>query len=350
MMPRTVVSLLVILLAASPTMVLAASPAPAAKPASAAKYNLKFLNIFPVASPSAKAEQHPFVNRVRELSGGRINIKMYSPGELAQPKEFPEMVRDRVADMAYIYMPYHSDIFPIFEAFSLPFMFKTYEQAFRLTRDIFGSTPQLTAPLKSYKLHPLWFTDGASQIIQTKKPIRAVADIKGLKLRTAGGMANIIVSSMGATPVALMVGDAYLSLQSGVVDGTFTAGLFQEMYKWYEVAPNFLVPSSLLMTPLGVIVINTDLWASLSKEDQNILQKAALEQEEIVMKRWTRDYWDVLERMKGKGGAVVMLSDTETQKFAEVTKAAYATYYKNNPGTEALIKRMQDWVAAHPAK
>lgn len=252
--------------------------------------------------------------------------------------------------MAYAYMAYSSDIFPIFEVFSLPFLFKTYQQAVSTTRQFFTTAPELIAPLDKYNLTPLMYTDGASQIIQTKKPVNSLADLKGLKLRTAGGMANTVVESLGAVPVALMVGDAYSSIQSGVVDGTYTAGLFQEMYKWYEVAPNFLVPTSLIQTPLGVFIINQKLWKSMSKEDQDIINKAAVEQENIVIDRWTKDYLGVMDRMKTKGCTVRILTDAETQEFSKATQPAYDKFLKQNPTADVLLKKIQDWLAAHPAK
>ncbi|KPJ65034.1 hypothetical protein AMJ44_11330 [candidate division WOR-1 bacterium DG_54_3] len=311
-------------------------------------YNLKFLDIYPLASPASKTQKQFFCERVTQLSGGRIKIKIYPIGTLADTPEYPEMVRDGTADIAYLFNAYYADRFPLAEVWSLPFLVDSYRQAVDMSRELFKTVPGLRDPLDRYNLKPLWYTNGHTALIQTKKPVKTLNDMKGLKLVTAGGLRNRTVKSLGAVPLTVPPGDTYSALQSGVGDGLYMAAFFQELHKFYEVAPYFLNTPKIIIAPLAMTVINKKLWNSMSKEDQEIIQRAALEEECVSFLEYEKEDAEVLDRMKAKGCTINMMSNTEMAKFKESTKMVHSEWINANPGGSEVIKRVEAWKSAHP--
>lgn len=311
-------------------------------------YNLKFLDIYPLASPASKTQKQYFCERVAQLSGGRIKIKIYPIGTLADTPEYPEMVRDGTADIAYLFNAYYADRFPLAEVWSLPFLVESYRQGVDMSRDLFETVAGLREPLDRHNLQPLWYTNGHTAMIQTKKPITTVAELKGLKIVSAGGLRNLTVQSLGAVPLTIPPGDTYSALQSGIGDGLYMAAFFQELHKYYEVARCFLVTPKPIIAPLAMAVINKKLWNSMSKEDQEILKRAALEEECVSFLEYERADFEVLERMKAKGCTVNVISKAEMAKFEEATKKVHSEWTKTQPGGSEIIKHVEAWKSTRP--
>jgi len=313
-------------------------------------YNIKFAIIYPTDSPSAKAEHGHFIDRVAELSNGRILVKMYGPGTLGTPPEYPQLVRDGIADMALLFNPYYGDINPLAEAISLPFVAKTYAQAVQVTRQLYETAPGIKAFLDEYNMEGLWYCAGSSPTFQLIKPAKSLEEIKGLKLRTSGGTFTYLVKAWGIVPVYMPPGDVYPALRAGVVDGGFNPLFYQMLFKWYEVAPHFIIPSHVISTPASAIVMNIGVWNKMSKADKDIMIKAGLEQEAITVDKWTKEYRSLPELMKKKGCTIVWMSESETEELVKLSESAVQAWIKDNSGGKAIIDRIKGIVEKLPAK
>jgi len=116
------------------------------------------------------------------------------------------------------------------------------------------------------------FTHGPGQMF-TKKPIKALADFKGLKIRSGGGASELVVTALGGTPFFKPAGESYELLKSGVADGIFFPVESIVSFKLETVLGQAtLFPGGIYSSAFGFFM-NQDKWSKLSKQDQDIIEK-----------------------------------------------------------------------------
>jgi TRAP-type mannitol/chloroaromatic compound transport system substrate-binding protein len=119
------------------------------------------------------------------------------------------------------------------------------------------------------------FIRTAEVFLHSRKPVRTLEDLQGLKLRTAGAWVEIS-QGMGAAPVTIPGGDTYTALERGTIDATEWGTL------WENVSPGFhrvtkyvIIPGVHQPTAPFELVINQNTWGELSERDQQIIRDAA---------------------------------------------------------------------------
>jgi TRAP-type transport system periplasmic protein len=115
---------------------------------------------------------------------------------------------------------------------------------------------------------------GFRNITNNVRPVVTPADLEGLKLRTPGSKTRILAFEMlGATPVTMNIGELYLALQQGTVDGQENPLANIKAFSWHEVQ-KYLSLSSHVYTPV-TLVMNGQRWDSLSDEQKAAVESAA---------------------------------------------------------------------------
>jgi TRAP-type C4-dicarboxylate transport system substrate-binding protein len=116
------------------------------------------------------------------------------------------------------------------------------------------------------------FTHGPGQMF-TKKPIKTLADFKGLKIRSGGGASELVVTALGGTPFFKPAGESFELLKSGVADGIFFPVESIVSFKLETVlAQATLFPGGIYSSAFGFFM-NQDKWNKLSKQDQAAVDK-----------------------------------------------------------------------------
>jgi TRAP-type mannitol/chloroaromatic compound transport system substrate-binding protein len=119
------------------------------------------------------------------------------------------------------------------------------------------------------------FIRTAEVFLHSRKPVRTLEDLKGLKLRTAGAWLDIS-RSMGAAPVTTPGGEVYTALERGAIDATEWGTLWENISPgFHRVTKYVIIPGIHQPTAPFELVINKDAWAELSAEDQQIVRDAA---------------------------------------------------------------------------
>lgn len=325
----------------------AAKPdAPAAAPASTKTYNWKWLVINPIGSVGDVNEAEPFIKRVSELSNGRIKITKHPPGQVAGTREYLDMVAKGAVEMATLPLGSFADRMPLATVTGLPYLFKDYQTSFQVTRELHEQVPELQAYWKRFDQVPLLWVAGHGTTVQTTKPIGAISDLKGLKIRSVGGGTDYMIKGWGAVPVVMGAGDVYQALQTGVVDGAAVAITTQEGFRWYEIAPHFLRARVLLLAPPTAHTISAKLLYGLPQADRDIVLRAAKDAQEQILQWYTREYEDSAKRMEAKGLTVKVLSEAQTQELLATSEQVWAVWAKDYPGGSALLKDTRDRLAA----
>jgi len=287
------------------------------------------------------AVDKPFAENLAKLSDGRINLKIHPIGVLGTPFEYLKMVQTGTVEFAIINPGFYADRLPLLTAFELAFVYDSPSHGASLFRHFIVDkpAPELQAYMQRYNIHPSYFWGGEHGAIQTVKPVRSIADLKGLKLRTMGGAQNYLAEAWGAVPIAMTPADVYPALQSGVLDGVTMGNFtFQEGFRWYEIANNFLVPTVVYSGASGGTYMNLDLWNSLPKEIQGIVTQASLETEKFGTAMMDKVLEEVIERMKAQGCSVIWMTEEQTEELRAISIPARDRWLKDHPEGKVLLE------------
>jgi TRAP-type C4-dicarboxylate transport system substrate-binding protein len=135
------------------------------------------------------------------------------------------------------------------------------------------------------------FTHGPGQIF-TKKPIARFEDLKGLKFRTAGGVAERVATAIGASPFVKPASESYELLSAGVADGVFFSLDAIPSFKLETVlGQGTLFPGGIYNAAFGFLM-NEEKWNKISKQDQVIIEKLGGEH----VARTAGKSWDDVDR------------------------------------------------------
>jgi TRAP-type transport system periplasmic protein len=188
---------------------------------------LKVHHFLPAGSYAQQKFIQPWCDKIAKESAGRMKCQIYPSMQLGgTPPQLVEQVKDGVADIVWTLPGYTAGRFPLTEVFELPFMMQSPEATSKALWDYV----QLYA-LSEYKgVHLIaMHVHGDGVFHMREKPIRTVADLKGLKVRAPTRQTNRLLAALGATPVAMPVPQVSEALSKGVIDGALVP---------YEVVPS----------------------------------------------------------------------------------------------------------------
>ena len=242
--------------------------APAPAPAPAAKvFNWKMYQIYGVGNPSALVFEE-WTELLRKSSDGRLDIKVYYPGELPfKPAQAYEITRDRAVDVA-LASSATSVTVPVAGLLNVPFLTRDAGDLQRGYETWLGS---LQPSFDKYNVIPLGVQSYAMQQVFSNKPIKSFADLKGMKIRVnTVELTDLCEKVFSADPVQIATAEVYQSLQRGTVDGVITAMVLCVDAKLNEALDYALYPST--VSGIGnAFIINQDAFNELPEDLQQLL-------------------------------------------------------------------------------
>lgn len=253
---------------------------------------------------------------VEQASNGRIKLRML-PKPVANPAGHYDAVRDGLVDVTYTVQGYTPGRFPLANLAEFPFLGDNAEANSVAFQRIASRYPQILDEYKGVKVLAV-FMHGPGAVYNTKRPIKSLADLQGLKWRTGGGMVNDIGKALGANVTLKPSTESYELLSTGVMDGVFfppesiTAFKLDKLVKYATEFPGGLYNTAFLF------LMNKDKYDKLSREDKAVIDKFSGE----YIARMEGRGWDRVDRearavMQANGVAV-------TQADAAFVKAVQA--------------------------
>jgi tripartite ATP-independent transporter DctP family solute receptor len=286
---------------------------------------------------------------VKERTQGRINIKLYPGVSLIQGDQTREFsaLRQGVIDMAVGSTINWSPQVKELNLFSLPFLMPDYAAVDALTQGAVGQ--DIFARLDKAGVVPLaWGENGYREVTNSKRPIKAPADLKGMKIRVVGSpIFADMFTAMGANPTQMSWADAQPALASGAVDGQENPLFLFTVLKMHTVGQKYVTTWGYMADPL-IFVVNKEIWASWSKADQDIVRQAAIDagKQEIALARkgLTEADKPLLKDIAAMGVTVTQLSADERDAFVKATRPVY-TKWKAQIGS-GLVDKAEKAIAA----
>jgi len=179
-----------------------------------------------------------FGSRVAEATGNRVTVEVYPGQALCPAKEELTACHTGTIDMTYVPVTYLVGMVPLLNYAALPWCSPpTPESAAKASLEM---DPILRKALEEYNVHLVWmqFLPG-NMGLSTKKEVRTPEDLKGMKMRTSGGLADKLAVSWGAAPVSVPSPEMYTALQKGTIDAAMVTLPSVKGYRMVEVAPYY---------------------------------------------------------------------------------------------------------------
>ncbi|WP_340110088.1 TRAP transporter substrate-binding protein DctP [Pikeienuella sp. HZG-20] len=229
-----------------------------------------------VGGPIMEIGAQGFADAVRELSDGRIQIEVFPAGTLGPGLKVSETVQNGIADMGHLWSGYDWGGDPT------AVLFGGYAGSFDAERMLHwlyrGGGVELWEEWRKEQFNlvamPV-FIRTAEVFLHSRKPVRTLEDLQGLKLRTAGAWLEM-AKTLGAAPVTMPGGDVYTALERGAIDATEWGTLWEDQAPgFHQVTKYVIIPGVHQPTAPMELVVNPDVWAELSERDQQLIRDAA---------------------------------------------------------------------------
>jgi TRAP-type C4-dicarboxylate transport system substrate-binding protein len=225
---------------------------------------LKFHTFVSAQSKNWLTMHKPWMEKIEKESDGRIKFEGHPGMALGgSPAQLYDQVKDGVVDVIWTVPGYSAGRFPRVEVFELPFMMSNAEATSRACWDYV----QTMATDEFKDVHMLALQVHGPGVIHTaNKPVRSVADMKGLKMRAPNRQVAKMMTFLGATAVSMPLPETTEALSKGVINGC--------VMPW-EVAPSVRVHEltrySAEFTPAGGALYTTVLMMAMNKAKYNAL-------------------------------------------------------------------------------
>jgi TRAP-type transport system periplasmic protein len=310
--------------------------------AAAAPLELKFASISAPAHVLNAQVHTPWIKQIEEASQGKLKVTLYTGAALGPAKQAYDLVAKGIADISYGWITFHPNRFPLSEVYTLPGLVPNRRSAYHLW-DVYQEylKPEWT------KTKTLWLGLAPGYVfIMRDKPIRAISDVKGLRLGFMGGVAAKVISAMGGVPVDVTAQDAYTALQRKTIDGYINTWSSSAANKYGEIAKYYT--NAGLFNSMFFCVMNLEAYKSLPLDVQKIIDENTGQK---MFKSATDAYWDddlsaektVVQQTGGKG-VVYNLPKEETQKYRDLVKPIWEEWIKNVESRKAPGKKVLDAV------
>ena len=186
---------------------------------SAQEVTLKFHHFLPALSPIHRDFFVPWTEKITKQSGGRIKFQIYPSMQLGgTPPQLYDQAKDGVADIIWTVTGYSAGRFPAFEVFELPFLVTNSVESSRALWDYVQVNKLNQTEFKDVRLLGTHQHD-EPHFHLVNKPIKTLADLKGMKIRAPTRITNRFLAALGATPVGMPVTQVPDALSKGVLDG-----------------------------------------------------------------------------------------------------------------------------------
>lgn len=181
---------------------------------------------------------------------------------------------------------------------------------------------------------------GPRQVMNSKRPIRTPADMKGLRIRSPENPLNAgTVAAMGATPVPMTWSEVYTALSQGVADGVENA--IDELYaaRLYEVQKYLSLTGHIYV---GVpIIMNEDFYQKLPADLKKVVSAAA--RESVLQRRESLKTSEAEHLAAMQKAGIQVITDPDLDKFAATAKVVWEKFVDGKDITWDLLDRIRNY-------
>jgi TRAP-type mannitol/chloroaromatic compound transport system substrate-binding protein len=285
-----------------------------------------------------------FAQRVKDMTGGRLEIKTY-PGKAIVPyNELLDATKSGLLQASYSWAGYSAGKQPAFSVLT------DLTGAWNNEMEVFnfyyygGGLEFLNKLYEPFGVISVGPVIGGMEVIPSTKPLRGPDDFKGIKIRSPEGMLGDFMQKMGASVVVLPSSDVYQALDKGVIDATdYSVPTLNYSLGLHKVAKYFNYPGFHSL-PQGDFTVNKKAWEDLPADIQAILKTA--------VRDWTIDFsqrlrisdGEAVAAMKAAGATPIQWSEENLAKARVIVSEVWDEWAKKSPECAEAIELQRAFI------
>jgi tripartite ATP-independent transporter DctP family solute receptor len=313
-----------------------ASLAPLSRARAQTKSVFKASDVQPPGYPTVVAVEN-LAKKLETATNGRLAVQMFPSMQLGGEKETIEQTQIGAIQMLRVSVGSMGPIVDDINVVNMPFLFRNTAHAEKMMDGPIGQEllDKITASPNAGLVALGWMDSGARSLYNTKRPIKTIEDVRGLKFRVIGNPIFIdMMNALGGNGVAMGYDQVFSALQTGVIDGAENnppSYVFSNHYtaaKYFSLTEHLIIPE--------VLVFSKRAWSSLSGDDQKLLQRLAREAQLEERDLWNKYQQQAMDKAQAAGCQIVEITDQ--QPFRNAVKPVWDKY---GPKYQDMIKRIQ---------
>ncbi|MDQ2928925.1 MAG: TRAP transporter substrate-binding protein [Pseudomonadota bacterium] len=302
--------------------------------AAQATLTLRAADVQPAGYPDVVAIEH-MGHKLEAATNGRIKLKMFPGGVLGSEKEEIEQTQVGAIDILRASLGPLGPVVPDVNVFNMPFVFRNEAHMRAVIDGPIGDAMLAKITASPAKLVALGWMDSGSRSLYTKKPVRSIADLKGMKIRMIGNPLFVdTMNAMGGNGISMGYGEVFSALQTGVIDGAennppsyYTANHFAAGAKYYTLTNHLIIPE--------IFVMSKVTWDKLGPEDKVLVKKFSREAQFEQRKLWDESVTEYVAKLKAAGVEFIPIDNKPFYDATAGVRAKYGAPYAD------LIKQIE---------
>jgi tripartite ATP-independent transporter DctP family solute receptor len=292
-------------------------------------------DIHPDGYPTVEAVKF-MGERLKALTNGKHTVKVFNNSALGNEKDTIEQTKIGALAMTRVNVAPMNNICAETQVPTMPFLFRSKEHMRHVLDGPIGEEILAACAPQGF-VGLAYYDSGARSLYTAKKPVKSLADAKGLKIRVQQSELWVsLLEAMGANATPMPYGEVYTALKTGLVDGA------ENNYPSYESSRHFEVAKYYAMTEHSMapelLLFSKRTWDTLSPEDQKAIRQAAKESVPYMRKLWDEREEKSLAIVKAGGAEIIKV---DKASFQNAMKPVYDKFI-TDAKLKGLIKRIQD--------
>ena len=292
-------------------------------------------DIHPEDYPTVLAVRH-MGELLKQRSNGRLSIKVFAQGALGSEKDAIEQTKIGALQMVRVNSAAMNNICEATIVPTMPFLFRSTEHMRHVLDGPLGDDI-LKSCEKNGFIGLAWYDSGSRSLYTTKRPIRTLADAKGMKIRVQQSDLWVsLMEAMHANATPMPWGEVYTGLKTGLVDGaennwpSYESSRQFEVAKYYSMTEHSMAPEMLLFSK--------KVWDTLTPEDQKAIRQAAKESVPYMRKLWDERETKSRKIVEASG---VQIIQVDKSSFQAAMKPVYDRFI-TSPQMKDYVRRAQE--------
>jgi tripartite ATP-independent transporter DctP family solute receptor len=290
-------------------------------------------DIHPEDYPTVLAVRH-MGELISKATNGKHSVKVFAKSALGAEKDTIEQTKLGALAMTRVNVAPMNNICPATMVPTMPFLFRSTEHMRKVLDGAIGD--EILKDCEAQGFVGLAFYDsGSRSIYSVKKPVKTLADTKGMKIRVQqSDLWVALMGAMGANATPMPFGEVYTALKTGLVDAaennypSYESSRHFEVAKYYNKTEHSMAPE--------ILLFSKRVWDTLPAEEQKIIRQAAKESVVYMRKLWDEREAKSLATVKAGGAEIV---EVDKASFQGAMKPIYDKFL-TDPKLQAMVKRV----------
>ena len=272
--------------------------------------------------PMNKAVFKRFANDLKQVSGGKLTVKLFPGGTLnaAPPQQYSRLL-EGVADISFGLPGYTGQLFPVTNTITVPGLAKNSIDG---TKRLIRARVLIEAEYDA-KVLAVWANE-TKVLITKSKPVHRLEDVNGMTIRVTSAQDVPYIEALGASAVAQPVNVIHQNLTNGTIDAIHIGSSAIGSFKLWEPA-NYITVNMPPSVSAFFLLMNKDVWHGLSMKEKGWVDQASGPNLWLAGgKGYDAAGKRGLKIAAGKGVKLITLPDTEVKRFQDAMTPAIETY------------------------